>query len=160
MATGGSSGTAPTRQTTRIQDDLKALKPDLLESIKDLQLGLVGNLNELTGVMIGPKNSDYEGGRFLFGIKFPAEYPFKPPEFFFRTKIIHPNVDFGTGLACQDQLMATWAPNIKLNQYLTEMYSLLSQPNYDTPIEGDSTVEKNPQKARELIKDQTKPSNQ
>ncbi len=106
------------------------------------------------------KNSDYEGGHFHFVIKFPAEYPFKPPEFFFRTKIIHPNVDFGTGLACQDQLMATWAPNIKLNQYLTEMYSLLSQPNYDTPIEGDSKVEKNREKARECTEEYAKPSNQ
>ncbi len=29
----------------------------------------------------------YEGGKFRFELKFPAEYPFKPPKISFTTKV-------------------------------------------------------------------------
>jgi ubiquitin-protein ligase len=138
------SSTAPVpivsnRQTARIQRDLQSLMENPLPFIpvERLQLSVVEGLNELTGVLIGPKNSAYAGVHYCFLIRFPPEYPFKPPEFYFTTDISHPNVDSKTGTACHDQLIATWAPNITLTKLLSEMHSLLEKPNYDTPINSD-----------------------
>jgi ubiquitin-protein ligase len=160
MATGGPSGTVSSRQTKRIQDDLQLLKANPLPFIRDLQLSVVDNINELTGVMVGPQNSDYAGGHFRFLIRCPPEYPFKPPEFFFITAICHPNSDSRTGTACHDQLLATWSPNIKLSKLLNDMHGLLAKPNYDVPLEGDSLVDKSPEKARQWTQQFAIPTNQ
>ena len=44
--------------------------------------------------MVGPKNSPYEGGLFTILITFPNDYPNHGPEFKFKNKIYHLNVDF------------------------------------------------------------------
>jgi ubiquitin-protein ligase len=152
MATSGASGGASSRQTQRIQKDLAALNADPLPFVQNLQLEVVDNLNELSGVLIGPDGSNYAGGYFRFLIRFPPEYPFKPPDFFFLTAICHPNVDSRTGTTCHDQLLATWAPKITLQQLLSEMHGLLAKPNDGTPLEGDTLTDKSPENAREWTK--------
>eukprot|EP00961_Rhodomonas_salina_P294019 3934207-Rhodomonas_salina.1 len=37
---------------------------------------------------IEQEGTAYEGGKFRFELKFPAEYPFKPPKINFTTKVI------------------------------------------------------------------------
>ena len=44
--------------------------------------------------MVGPKNTPYEGGLFTILAIFPNDYPNHGPEFKFRNKIYHLNVDF------------------------------------------------------------------
>ena len=43
--------------------------------------------------MVGPKNTPYEGGLFTIIITFPENYPIRGPEFKFKNKIYHLNVD-------------------------------------------------------------------
>ena len=80
-------------------------------------------------------------------IKFPLQYPFKPPDFIFTTAICHPNVHSGTGDTCHDRLNATWMPSINLTKYLSDIHELLNNPNYETPVEGDKLLDKNSKKA-------------
>ena len=40
-----------------------------------------------THAIAGPEGTPYEGGKFKFDLKFPAEYPFKPPKISFSTKV-------------------------------------------------------------------------
>ena len=52
------------------------------------------NLFKWRTTMLGAIGSPYEGGLFTINILFPSNYPFKGPEFRFKTKIYHLNIDF------------------------------------------------------------------
>jgi ubiquitin-conjugating enzyme E2 A len=43
-------------------------------------------------VIFGPEQSIWEGGVFKLLLEFTEEYPSKPPNIVFKTKLFHPNV--------------------------------------------------------------------
>ena len=43
--------------------------------------------------ILGPKDTSYRGGLFFMNVKFPEEYPLKPPEVYYVTPIYHLNVN-------------------------------------------------------------------
>lgn len=57
--------------------------------------------------IMGPSDSPYQGGVFFLNIKFPVDYPFKPPRIQFQTKIYHPNINSNGGI-CLDILKDQW----------------------------------------------------
>jgi ubiquitin-protein ligase len=57
--------------------------------------------------IMGPGDSPYQGGVFFLTIKFPTDYPFKPPKVQFNTKIYHPNINAAGGI-CLDILKDQW----------------------------------------------------
>lgn len=57
--------------------------------------------------IMGPADSPYQGGIFFLTIKFPTDYPFKPPKVQFNTKIYHPNINASGGI-CLDILKDEW----------------------------------------------------
>ena len=87
--------------------------------------------------LTGPEESPYEGGTFQLSIKFPKDYPFKPPEVLFTTKVYHPNVKKDTGSICLDILKDAWSPDISVSKILLSIQSLLINPNIDHPLEPD-----------------------
>ncbi|CAF0886375.1 unnamed protein product [Adineta steineri] len=147
----------PVKQTEKLLSALQSLNDNPLSIVRDLQLGFVDGVNELTGILIGPDNSDYVGGHFRFSMRFPPQYPFVPPDFTILTAICHPNVDSRTGTACHDALLSTYDPHMTLKNLLTEIHNLLAQPNYDVPLEND-TLEKTREKASEWTKSFAQPS--
>jgi len=87
-----------------------------------------------SGTIMGPEDSPYEGGAFQVEIKFPNNYPFKPPKINFTTKVYHPNIN-GQGSICLDILKDQWSPALTLSKVLLSICSLLTDPNPDDPLE-------------------------
>ena len=83
--------------------------------------------------IIGPTDSPFSGGIFFLEIRFPPEYPFKPPKCLFITKIYHPNINCKGGI-CLDILKDNWSPALTVSKVLLSICSLLTDPNPDDPL--------------------------
>lgn len=60
-----------------------------------------------TGTIEGGKGTMYDGLSYKLSLRFPVDYPFKPPQVKFETACFHPNVDqFGN--ICLDILQVTF----------------------------------------------------
>nr|XP_027193956.1 ubiquitin-conjugating enzyme E2 2-like [Dermatophagoides pteronyssinus] len=78
-------------------DERKRLIKDFMSLQNDTPPGvnaypLKQNLAQWHGLIFGPEDTVWEGGIFVLSIKFPENYPDKPPVVKFVTKIFHPNV--------------------------------------------------------------------
>lgn len=115
----------------RLQKEFDMFKKDSPENcsagIKD------DNYFEWEATIIGPKDTPYEGGVFQLAIHIPSDYPFKPPQCQFRTKIYHPNIN-GSGQICLDILKGQWAPSLTISKVLLSILALMDQPNPDDPL--------------------------
>jgi ubiquitin-protein ligase len=91
---------------------LKRITKELQDLSKDppsnCSAGPVGDdLFTWQATIMGPADSPYQGGVFFLNIKFPTDYPFKPPKIQFTTKIYHPNINSNGGI-CLDILKDQW----------------------------------------------------
>jgi ubiquitin-conjugating enzyme E2 D/E len=84
-------------------------------------------------VIMGPADSPYQGGVFNLEIRFPADYPFKPPKLVFVTRIYHPNISTH-GAICLDILKDQWSPALTIGKVLLSVCSLLCDPNPGDPL--------------------------
>ena len=84
-------------------------------------------------IIKGSKNTNYENGIFKLCIILNDLYPFKPPKIKFITKIFHPNVS-NDGHICLDILNRKWNPVLTIYKVLLSIISLLSEPNFDDPL--------------------------
>ena len=91
--------------------------------------------------MKGPSGTPYEGGVFQIKIKFPDNYPFKPPKASFVTKMYHPNIKKDSGEICKDIYEEGWVPTKTIKQVIDILKSMLIAPNTDTPLETDIAQE-------------------
>eukprot|EP00054_Salpingoeca_dolichothecata_P033381 m.267381 g.267381 ORF g.267381 m.267381 type:complete len:153 (-) comp33120_c0_seq1:61-519(-) len=117
--------------TRRIQKELKDLGRD---PPAQCSAGPVADdLFHWQGTIAGPPDSPYEGGLFKLAIKFPPDYPFKPPRVSFTTKIYHPNIA-ANGAICLDILKSQWSPALTISKVLLSICSLLCDPNPRDPL--------------------------
>jgi len=86
--------------------------------------------------IMGPSKSPYQGGVFFITINFPNDYPFKPPKVTFTTKIYHPNIN-SQGSFPLDILGSQWSPTVTVSNILLSIYSLLSNPKAEDPLEHE-----------------------
>lgn len=90
----------------------------------------------------GPKGSLYEGGQYRAQLRFPQEFPFKPPEMRIVSDFWHPNV-YPDGRVCisilhppgEDEMNSLetaqmrWTPVQSVEKILVSVVSLLSDPD-------------------------------
>lgn len=91
--------------------------------------------NTWRATLRGPAESPYEGGEFKMHIALPADYPFRPPQVVFVTRVYHPNIS-ASGQICLDILKGSWSPALTLAKTLLSVLSLLTDPNPDDPLVG------------------------
>eukprot|EP00761_Pharyngomonas_kirbyi_P011438 gb/GECH01011463.1/.p1 GENE.gb/GECH01011463.1/~~gb/GECH01011463.1/.p1 ORF type:complete len:148 (+),score=21.12 gb/GECH01011463.1/:1-444(+) len=116
----------------------RKLKKELADLQRDPPLSCsAGPVNEdlfhWQATLVGPSDSPYEGGVFFLDIRFPTDYPFKPPKVKFTTKIYHPNIH-SNGNICLDILKDMWSPALSISKVLLSISSLLTDPNPDDPL--------------------------
>ena len=120
---------------------LKRIKKELQDLAKDppanCSAGPTGDdLYQWQATIVGPSDSPYQGGLFFLDIRFPVDYPFKPPKINFVTKIYHPNINSNGGI-CLDILKDQWSPALTISKVLLSISSLLTDPNPNDPLVPD-----------------------
>ena len=86
---------------------------------------------------LGPKETPYEEIVNNISIQIPKEYPHKAPNMRFINRIFHPNISTD-GTICLDILKDNWRPIYTLRTTLMSIISLLSDPNPDSPLNGEA----------------------
>lgn len=95
------------------------------------------NMMEWDGIVYGPEDSPYEGGRFEISITLSDTYPLTPPKAFFKTKVWHPNISSQTGAICLSILKKdNWRPSLNMQTLLISIRSLLNEPVPNDPQDG------------------------
>lgn len=125
---------------TRLRKELRDAKKakDENEGQFFLDLKTPENLYQWQCMLYGPKDTPFEEGKFHLDVRIPQEYPLRPPEFRFRTKIFHPNVLWSTGEICLDILKSEWTPVWNLESVCTALLMLLQEPNAESPLNCDA----------------------
>ena len=100
-------------------------------------LSSITDFTHLHGHFLGPPDTPYAQGFYTVDIKLTPEYPFKPPNMRFVTRIWHPNVSSQTGAICLDTLKEAWSPVLTLKSALISLQSLLSSPEPKDPQDAE-----------------------
>ncbi|KAM0479500.1 hypothetical protein ACHAPX_004715 [Trichoderma viride] len=95
------------------------------------------SLTHLQGWFHGPGDTPYAGGKYYIRIMLDGQYPFKPPQMQFETKIWHPNVSSQTGAICLDILKSNWSPVQTIKTALLSIRMLLENPNPSDPQDAE-----------------------
>ena len=86
-------------------------------------------------VIDGPEGTPFIGGKFSVLIDFSNNYPFKPPQMKFVTKIYHPQVKTDTGEFCTQAIENAWVPTLNAKFIIEAIITILKTPNSDNPLE-------------------------
>lgn len=89
----------------------------------------------------GPKETPYEGGTWHVRFTVSSTFPFSSPSVGFVEKILHPNIDWGSGSICLDALNKKWSPVFTLKHIVDSLLPyLLAYPNPDDPLNREAAA--------------------
>uniref|UniRef100_A0AC34QXI1 UBC core domain-containing protein n=1 Tax=Panagrolaimus sp. JU765 TaxID=591449 RepID=A0AC34QXI1_9BILA len=118
----------PTQFKARIQNEVNYFQ--LNESdLVSYKLISVEKENRLWTVLFMPNNPPYNAGAFRMIVELPNEFPYKPPQMHFVTRIYHPNVDEQGKVdvpICSNEF---WKPAIRMPNVCDAVIDLLDRPN-------------------------------
>ncbi|KAI0866330.1 ubiquitin-conjugating enzyme [Xylaria cubensis] len=102
-----------------------------------ITLASEADLHKWNIVLAGPPGTPYAGGVYDIKVKLPHDYPFKPPQINFVTRIYHPNItNDSMGNICLGLLKPeNWKPASRVRAVLDAVRQLLVEPNPDDPLE-------------------------
>ncbi|KRZ70286.1 Ubiquitin-conjugating enzyme E2 1 [Trichinella papuae] len=114
----------------RLMRDFKRLQDDPPSGVSGAPTE--DNILIWQAIIFGPQDSPFEDGTFKVILQFTEEYPNKPPNVKFLSKMFHPNV-YSDGSICLDILQNRWSPTYDVAAILTSLQSLLDEPNPNSP---------------------------
>ena len=114
----------------RLMRDFKRLQEDPPAGVSGAPTE--NNILQWNAVIFGPSETVFEDGTFKLVLQFTEEYPNKPPQVKFQSKMFHPNI-YADGGICLDILQNKWSPTYDVSAILTSIQSLLSDPNPNSP---------------------------
>ncbi|KAJ3276284.1 E2 SUMO-conjugating protein ubc9 [Terramyces sp. JEL0728] len=86
-------------------------------------------------IIPGREGGIWEGGQYKLTMRFPEEYPTKPPICKFNPPLFHPNVYTDVCLSIINENIS-WKPSIAIKEILLGIQDLLEDPNPDSPANG------------------------
>jgi ubiquitin-conjugating enzyme (huntingtin interacting protein 2) len=116
----------------RVQKEIKNILKDTASGVT-VELKNESSIKYMTGSLLGPKDSPYEGGIFYVDIELDEQYPFVPPKMKFITRVWHPNISSASGAICLDVLKDQWSPALTIKTALLSLQALLSTPEPNDP---------------------------
>jgi ubiquitin-protein ligase len=124
----GKSTFSPTKMassmaTNRLRKEYVALQRKPVENIRAAPLEK--NILEWHYVITGTEGTPYEGGYYHGKLKFPPEYPMKPPSIMMITPNGRFEVNRGICLSMSDFHPETWNPLWTVGSILTGLYSFM-----------------------------------
>ena len=126
----------------RVSKELKELQKYIeSNSVEDHRILHFNTINDnilnIEIFFLGPNESPYEEIINTINIIIPKEYPGKAPHMTFKNKIYHPNIS-QEGHICLDILKDKWSPVYTIRTVILSIISLLSDPNPDSPLNGQA----------------------
>ncbi|KAJ8480452.1 hypothetical protein OPV22_024179 [Ensete ventricosum] len=109
------------------------------------------NIFSWVGTIEGSIGTPYEGLLYKLSLRFPFDYPFKPPLVKFETPCFHPNID-QCGNICLDILQDMWSSAYDCRTILLSVQSLLGEPNNESPLNSyAATLWSNQEDYRKMV---------
>lgn len=149
-------------QLTRLQEERKQWRKDHpfgFWAKPELNADKTLDLTFWRAGIPGKKGTLWEGGVYEVTMKFPEEYPLKPPKCQFTPPLFHPNV-YPSGTVCLSILNedSDWKPAITVKQILLGIQELLDNPNPLSPAQRDAfeLYQKNKKEYSKRIREQAK----
>ena len=84
-------------------------------------------------LICGLPDTFMEFGIFELTLTFPTDYPFQPPSVEFLSEMFHPNISPEGRVP-----LTNWSPAHDVSKILTDIQSLLSQPNLDSAVNQEA----------------------
>lgn len=130
----------------RLMRDYKYVKNENLEEQGLYCIMNEENIYEIKAMVVGPKDTPYEGGFYFFLLKFSKEYPHKPPSITFHTLDnrvrFNPNY-YKCGKVCLS-ILGTWAgPGWTSCMNLNTILLILQTRLNEMPIQNEPGYENN-----------------
>ncbi|KAJ2858769.1 ubiquitin-conjugating enzyme E2 S, partial [Coemansia erecta] len=94
-------------------------------------------VTDIEATIDGPKDTPYEGGKFLVRLTIDENFPDTPPKGVFVTKIFHPNVS-EQGEICVNTLKKDWQKHYGIEHVLVTVKCLLIYPNPESALNEEA----------------------
>ena len=121
----------------RITNEYQEARTNPVDNIVSVSLPNDQDYCHWEAVILGPKDTPYEGGHFKLDIRVPSEYPMKPPVITFKTRVYHPNISID-GAVCLDMLKENqWSPALTIPKCILMVCAILSRCDAEDPIEPE-----------------------
>jgi ubiquitin-conjugating enzyme E2 D/E len=117
----------------RLTKELQDLRAEPLANANAGPVDARNNFLEWEAYIVGPKDTVYEGGVFRLTLRYPTDYPFKPPRIRFLNGIYHPNCN-REGAISLDILKDCWSPALTVSKVLLSIAAFMCEPNPDDPL--------------------------